>query len=169
MDDFSDAEFARRRMALADVLRKQGCDALLMCGEQRAGTGVCWLTGWPTSTEAIVLVMPGEQDVLWVEHYNHVPQAGVIARDAEVRWAERKGAQLPAEELKKRGVKRPGIMGSLSWGKSRQLAAAGFELIDLNGVYAWLRMRKSDEEIEWMRIGAAFSDLGIAALLRDAK
>jgi Xaa-Pro dipeptidase len=166
---FSDTEFARRRMALEDVLRKQGCDALLMCGEQRAGTGVCWLTGWPTSTEAIVLVMPREKDVLWVEHYNHVPQAGVIARDAEVRWAGRKGAQLPAEELKKRGVKRVGIMGALSWGKSRQLAAAGFELLDLNGDYAWLRMRKSDEEIEWMRIGAAFSDLGIAALLRDAK
>jgi Xaa-Pro aminopeptidase len=30
-------------------------------------------------------------------------------------------------------------------------------------------MRKSDEEIEWMRIGAAFSDLGIAALLNEAK
>ena len=30
-------------------------------------------------------------------------------------------------------------------------------------------MRKADEEIEWMRIGAAFSDLGVEALLREAK
>jgi Xaa-Pro aminopeptidase len=30
-------------------------------------------------------------------------------------------------------------------------------------------MRKSDEEIEWMRIGAALSDLGIEALLNEAK
>jgi Xaa-Pro dipeptidase len=29
-------------------------------------------------------------------------------------------------------------------------------------------MRKSDEEIEWMRIGAAFSDLGLASLIENA-
>ena len=44
-----------------------------------------------------------------------------------------------------------------------------FELLDLNDDYQWLRMRKSDEEIQWMRIGAAFSDLGFEALLRDAR
>ena len=37
---FSDAEFARRRRALGDVMEKHGCDALLLCGEQRVGTGV---------------------------------------------------------------------------------------------------------------------------------
>jgi Xaa-Pro aminopeptidase len=30
-------------------------------------------------------------------------------------------------------------------------------------------MRKSDEEILWMRIGAAFSDIGLAALLNEGK
>jgi Xaa-Pro dipeptidase len=59
-------------------------------------------------------------------------------------------------------------MGLLSWAKQRQLAAA-FELVDLNEEYKWLRMRKSDEEIEWMRIGAAFSDLGLASLLENAR
>jgi Xaa-Pro aminopeptidase len=165
---FSDAEFARRRGALAEVLRQHDCAALLMCGEQRAGTGVGWLTGWATTTEALVLFVPGERDVLWVEHYNHIPNARVIARDAEVRWAERRGAQLPAQEVACRGVRRLGIMGMLSWSKARQLAAE-FDLVDLNGDYARLRMRKSDEEIEWMRIGAAFSDLGIEALLAEAR
>jgi Xaa-Pro dipeptidase len=41
--------------------------------------------------------------------------------------------------------------------------------VDLSDDYQWLRMRKSDEEIEWMRIGAAFSDLGLQALLREAR
>jgi len=59
-------------------------------------------------------------------------------------------------------------MGLLSWRKSRQLAEE-FELVNLNDEYQWLRMRKSDEEIQWMRIGAAFSDLGLEALLRDAR
>src|SRR5262245_66613662 len=107
---FSDAEFARRREALTGVMQKHGCDALLLCGEQRVGTGVGWLTGWATTTDATVLFVPGERDVLWVEHYNHVPNATVIARDAQVRWGERKGAQLPVMEASRRGIKRVGIM-----------------------------------------------------------
>src|SRR5262249_8416875 len=86
----------------------------------------------------------------------------------QVRWGERKGAQLPVMEASRRGIKRVGIMGVLSWAKLRQLSAA-FTLIDLNADYAGLRMRKSDEEIEWMRIGAAFSDLRIEALLNEAR
>jgi len=165
---FSDQEFARRRAALAAVMRQRECDALLICGEQRVGTGVGWLTGWQTTTEALVLFMPDERDVLWVEHYNHVPNARKLAHEADVRWAERRGAQLPIEEARRRGIKRLGIMGALSWSKARQLSVA-IELVDLNADYAGLRMRKSDEEIDWMRIGAAFSDLGIAALLNEAK
>jgi Xaa-Pro dipeptidase len=165
---FSDAEFARRRSALTAVTQQHDCDALLICGEQRVGTGVGWLTGWATTTEALVLFVPGERDVLWVEHYNHVPNAVLIARDAEVRWGKRQGAHLPAREAARRGVKRLGVMGMLSWPKARQLSGE-FDLIDLNSDYARLRMHKSDEEIEWMRIGAAFSDLGIEALLREAK
>ena len=165
---FSDAEFVRRRSALTAVMQRHACDALLMCGEQRVGTGVGWLTGWATTTEALVLFVPGEPDVLWVEHYNHVPNATLIARDAEVRCAKRQGERLPAQEAAHRGIKRLGIMGMLSSPKARQLAGQ-FDLVDLNGEYAQSRMRKSDEEIEWMRIGAAFSDLGVEALLREAK
>ena len=165
---FSDQEFARRRAGLEAVMRERECDALLICGEQRVGTGVGWLTGWATTTEALVLFMPGERDVLWVEHYNHVPNARRIAQEADVRWAERRGAQLAIEEAHYRRLTRLGVIGTLSWSKLRQLSAA-FELVDLNADYAGLRMRKSDEEIDWMRIGAAFSDLGIAALLNEAR
>ncbi|HEX9224671.1 MAG TPA: hypothetical protein VF860_15180, partial [Candidatus Acidoferrales bacterium] len=49
---FSDAEMARRRSALARVMEEAEVDHLLMCGEQRAGTGVGWLTSWPTTVEA---------------------------------------------------------------------------------------------------------------------
>jgi hypothetical protein len=128
---FSDAEFSRRRRALAEVVREHRCDALLVCGEERVGTGVGWLTGWPTSAEAMVLFAPGERDVLWVEHVNHVPNARTLAPEAEVRWAGRLGAQLAVEELTRRGAKRVGVMGLLSWRKQRQLAAS-CELVDLN-------------------------------------
>ena len=164
---FSDQEFERRHQALAKIAAARDCDTILLCGEERAGTGVCWLTGWPTSTKAVVLFQPHEQDVLFVEHFNHIPNAREIARDAEVRWAQRRGVAAVAEELNKRGAKRVGIIGFLTWVNSQQLGA--FQLIDLSEDYAWLRMRKSDEEIDWMRIGAAFSDLGLQALLSEGK
>ena len=164
---FSDQEFLRRRQALAKIAAAHDCDAILVCGEERAGTGVCWLTGWPTSTKAVVLFQPHAQDVLFIEHYNHIPNAREIARDAEVRWAQRRGLAAIADELSKRGAIRVGIIGVLTWAGSRQLGA--FQLIDLSEDYAWLRMRKSDEEIDWMRIGAAFSDIGLQALLSEGK
>ena len=165
---FSAGEFARRRQALAEVAQRHDCDAILLCGEERAGTGVYWLTGWPTSSEAIVLFAPGERDMLFVEFHNHVPNARSMAVDAEVRWAERRGAQAVAEELARRRARRVGIMGLLSWPKARELSGR-FELVDLGEDYQWLRMRKSAEEIQWMRIGAAFSDAGLDALLRHAR
>lgn len=164
---FSDGEFARRRRALTEVALKHGCDAVLLCGEERTGTGVGWLTGWPTSARAFVIFQPGERDLLFVEHVNHVPNARQIAKDAEVRWAERRGAAAVAAEMERRGIRRLGVIGVLTWLHARQLSA--FELIDLSEDYRWLRMRKSDEEIDWMRIGAAFSDLALAALLREGR
>ena len=74
---------------------------------------------------------------------------------------------LRSEELNRRGAKRVGIIGVLTWLHARQLG--DFELVGLGTDYSWLRMRKSDEEIDWMRIGAAFSDLGLEALLRDGR
>jgi len=164
---FSDAEFARRRQGLADVSARCGCDAILLCGEQRTGTGVGWLTGWPASARAFVIFQPSERDLLFVEHVNHVPNARQIAKDAEVHWAELRGAQAVAEEMARRGIKRVGVIGVLTWLSAKQLGA--FDLVDLTEDYRWLRMRKSDEEIDWMRIGAAFSDLGLAALLIEGK
>jgi Xaa-Pro dipeptidase len=165
---FSDGEFQRRRRALEQVQRDNHCDAIVVCGEERAGTGVYWLTGWPTSSEAMVVFAAGERDVLFVEFHNHIPNARVMARDAQVRWSERQAAARVVDELHHRGARRVGVIGLLSWRKAAQLAAA-FELVDLGTAYQWLRMRKSDEEIAWMRIGAAFSDLGLEALLREAK
>ena len=62
----------------------------------------------------------------------------------------------------------PRCAGENGVARRRQLSAQ-FELVDLSEDYQWLRMRKSDEEIRWMRIGSAFSDLGLEALLQGAR
>ena len=160
---FSDAEYARRRRALAAVMEAHGCDHLLVCGEQRAGSGVQWLTGWPATIEALVIFKPPERERMFMEWYNHLPLARRIARDTDVRWGEHRGVQKTVAELKKNGARRVGIMGMLGFAKHRALAEH-FDCVDLNREYVRLRLVKSEEEIDWMRIGAAFSDLGQEAL-----
>lgn len=59
-------------------------------------------------------------------------------------------------------------MGPLVVAKWRQLEEH-FQLVGLDAEYARLRMIKSEEEIDWLRIGAALSDAGLAALLSGAK
>jgi Xaa-Pro aminopeptidase len=166
---FSDAEMARRRAALARVMEQAAVDHLLVCGEQRAGTGVAWLTSWPATVEAYVIVAPGAPQLMYVEWYNHWPLARKLARETEVRWGEHQGIEKVIADLKARGAKRVGLMGALGLSRCRKLEAVFGPLVDLNREYVRLRLVKSREEIDWMRIGAALTDLAIEALRREAK
>jgi Xaa-Pro aminopeptidase len=166
---FSDGEMARRRSALARVMEQAGVDHLLVCGEQRAGSGVGWLTSWPTTVEAYVIVAPGEPQVMYVEWYNHWPLAKKLARDTEVRWGEHHGFDKVIADLKTRGAKRVGLMGALAYSRCKKLEAAIGPLVDLNREYVRLRLVKSAEEIQWMKLGAALTDLAIEGLRREAK
>jgi Xaa-Pro aminopeptidase len=103
-----------------------------------------------------------------VEWYNHVPLAKRIAKDVDVRWGEHRGIALTVEELKRRGAKRIGVIGPLANRKLKELLA-GFEVVLLDADYVRLRLVKSEEEIEWLRIGAALSDAGFRALLEGTR
>src|SRR5260370_12128756 len=87
-----------------------------------------------------------------------------MARDTDVRSGEEKGIARVIEELARRGARRIGVIGPLSGPRWKALEAK-FELISLDGDYIKLRLVKSEEEIAWLRIGAALSDAGMAALV----
>lgn len=165
---FSAAEYGRRREALAALMQQHGCDHLLVCGEQRNGGGVQWLTAWPTSAEAYVLFEPSDQPRMYMEWYNHWPLAKHIATDIDVRWGEHRGIDLVVEELRRRGAKRVAFIGPIGVGKFKKLEAA-FEMIDANRKFIAIRLIKSEEELQWMRIGAALSDLGQTALREELR
>jgi len=107
--------------------------------------------------------------VMYVEWYNHWPLARKLARDTEVRWGEHRGIDKVVADLKSRGAKRIGLMGALGLAKCRKVEAVFGPLIDLNREYVRLRLVKSQEEIDWMRIGAALTDLAIEGLRREAR
>jgi Xaa-Pro dipeptidase len=166
---FSTEEIDRRRRLLVGAMQKMQVDHLLVCGEQRVGSGVGWLTGWPATTEALVIVSPHEKNVMFMEWYNHIPLARRIAIDTDVRWGEHAGIDKVIVELERRGARRVGFMGPLGLRKGRKLEGALEALVDMNREYVELRLEKSAEELDWLRVGAAFSDASIEALRRQLK
>jgi len=163
---FSDAEMARRRRAVEALLAEARCEHLVFCGANRFGSAVQWLTGWPVTTEAVGVLSPGQRDALFVQYHNHVPQARKLARDADVAWGGQSSIGAAIDELNKRGARadRVATVGPLSAEQHAALSAAFGKPTSLNKGYIRLRQIKSAEEVDWMRIGAHFSDLGMLAL-----
>ena len=165
---FSDAEYARRHQALSNVMEHAGVDHLLVVTDHRVGNAPQWVTSWPGTVEAYVIFKPDVKMTMFVEWYNHFPLAKKIARGIDVQWGEHRGIPKTIAELKRRGAKRIGVMGPLVVAKWRMLEEH-FEVMGLDAEYIKLRTIKSAEEIEWLRIGAALSDAGLAALVSGAK
>jgi Xaa-Pro aminopeptidase len=165
---FSDAEYAHRHRALQAVMESVGVDSLLVVTDHRTGNAPQWVTGWPGTVEAYVVFKPGEQMVMHVEWFNHFPLAKKLAMGCDVRWSEHRGIPLTIAELKKRGAKRIGLVGPLLPRKQRELEKE-FSIVELDAEYVRLRLIKSEEEVDWLRIGAAFSDAGFAALLAGTR
>jgi Xaa-Pro aminopeptidase len=166
---FSDGEMVRRREAVERLLAEAECRHLVFCGANRTGSAVQWLTQWPVTAEAVGVLTPGERDALFVQYVNHATLAGILADKADVAWGGESCIAAAIEVLKRRGARQNEVatIGPVSADQHAALSAAFGAPKNLNRAYTRLRQVKSAEELDWMRIGAHFSDLGMAAL-RDS-
>jgi Xaa-Pro aminopeptidase len=163
---YSVPEMARRRAAIEAILTEAEVDHLVFCGANRSGSAVQWLTRWPVTAEAVGVLSPGLPDALFVQYVNHAPLAQRLAADAEVAWGGESSIRQAVAVLEKRGARRDrvGAVGPMTFEQHGVLAARFGRIVDLNRAYIRLRKVKSAEEIDWYRIGAHFSDAGMAAL-----
>jgi len=168
---FTSQEMSRRHTLAWEAMEEAGVDHLVVHGSQRAGSAIPWFTGWPVTREALAILTPGEQDVLLIQFFNHVPAAREIAAGAQVSWGGPSTIEKAVEVLRQRGsaAGRVGVVGALPHGYYSFLAGAVTDVIDLNRAYTELRLVKSAEEIDWLRIGAWLSDLAITALHEQAR
>lgn len=166
---FSDEELARRRAAIHGVMDERGTRHLVLYGANRFGSAVPWLTGWPVTREAAVVLTPAEPDVLLVQFHNHVPNARRLALDADVRWGGPSTIATVVEVLERHGAHGSTVAfaGPLTAGQRDALAASFGDVEDLTGQITALRLIKSSEELEWIRVGAELSDRSIEALRRE--
>jgi Xaa-Pro dipeptidase len=180
---------ARRREAVTGLLREHGADQALVYGLDRSGSAVEWLTGWPVTREAALLLRPGERDLLFVCFNNHVPNARRLAPGADVLPgnASALGAALdilasradrgpmasapPGPGRPRRPARPPrlGVIGPVPARAGDRLAATAGQVVFLDREYTSLRLVKSGEELAWMRAGAAMSDDAVAALVATAR
>ena len=76
-----------------------GVEYALVYGANRSGSAVSWLTQWPVTREALLVVGPDEDDdVLLVSYFNHVPQARTLSA-VRVSWAGQRAVATALDHL----------------------------------------------------------------------
>lgn len=164
---FSAAEMRRRRAAFAQQMERAGAAYAFVYGANRSGSAVSWLTGWPVTREALLVIGPDEDDdVLLVSYFNHVPQGRRLS-STRVEWAGARPVATALDVIAARGrlPERIGIAGALPYDQYLLLAGRIADVADLGPAYTRLRLVKSDEEVAVMRRAAALTDAAVAALV----
>ena len=168
---FSEAEFTRRYAAMREAMRAADLAALVLYSTASAYNELLYLSNFITAREAF-LVFPGEgESTLFVQYFNHVPDARRVANIADVRWGGPDTAATVTGNLLERGLaqQRIGLVGPITFKQyemlRKTLPQAVF--VDFAPQMAQLRLIKSAEEIAFLRKGAEFSDLAIEALERE--
>ncbi|HEV2581048.1 MAG TPA: Xaa-Pro peptidase family protein [Ktedonobacteraceae bacterium] len=170
---FSSAEYARRNAAVRAAMQEADLAALIIYGTPGAYNEVLYLSNFLTTRESM-LVFPIEgEPTLFVQMYNHVPNARRVASIADVRWGGPDTSLAAAGNLQERALaaSRIGLLGALPYKSYESLKRAlpHATFIDFSRQVSQLRLVKSDEEIAFLRKGAEFSNLAVAALAREAR
>ena len=170
---FSNKEFARRHATAREIMETNSLHGLLLFGNRAASNEIQYLTNHIVAFEGLLLFPAEGEPVLWVNYANHVADARRISIVDDVRWGGDDIAETAAAELTRNGLgaARIGIGGPLTHSRwmTLQRLCPQLELIDVQRILNEQRLVKSEEEIEWARIGAQLSDLAIDALARDAR
>ena len=156
---------------MQDVMAAAGVAHLVAYGSERTGSAVQWLSEWPVTREAALVVTPGEPPHLLVQHYNHLPNARRIAADCVVEWGGPSTITRLQEILGARLTdgQRVGVLGPLGYRDHRDLVTSLGDLVSLDREYQRLRLVKSSEEIVRLEIAAKLSDRAVEAIAAEAR
>ena len=176
---FTDGEYERRHDATRKLMADEGCDVLVFYGTSaQGGTGqadVYYLTQHMGRQENILVFFADQEPVLLVTAFNHVPNALRQSVVADTRFGGAKTAfgQTILDVLKEKGSapRRVGLVGWVPFQITEPLSGglSGAELVDLTGRFRTLRVTKSAEELEWLRLGCARTDAAMAAMVEGMR
>lgn len=178
---FSTEEMERRWSLARDMMRRHELDGLLVFGNSGVNrhneANIFWLTNH-LDLHHNYLVAPADTSIepaLYTGLTNHVPNARQVSDVPIIEWGGYNPAETVVARLREIGLEggRLGLVGvnqkfgmGMPYQHYRRLCEALPELtlMDVTGAFARLREVKSDEEIQWLRKAAAFTDRTIHAL-----
>ncbi len=173
---FSAREFDRRYAAARAMMAREGIDVLVVYGNSGISrhnhADIHYLSGFLGNRNNYVALSTRADPVLFTQSYNHVQNAREVSV-IETRWGGIDSAQAVSEYVLA-VERRPGTLGYvgevpvqsyLTW----QRALAGWRFKDMIGPFHQLRLRKSAEELAWLRKGAEFSDAALRNLIDKVK
>jgi Xaa-Pro aminopeptidase len=173
---FSAREFARRHAAIRDLMDREGLEAVVVYGTSGVNrhdhADVHYVSGFLGNRNNYAVVTRQEAPLIFVQSFNHVPNARESAA-IRVEWGGASSAATIAGYLRDAGLRNAaiGYVGELpvqayhTW--QRELAGCRFS--DITRAFRRLRLVKSEEEIDWLRRGAAFTDRALQALIDGAR
>jgi len=170
---FSDAELERRHKAVYRLIEQEGVDAALFYGSGRYASDIYWLSDWPSSREAYLLMRNGKEPVILMQLFNHYPMARVMSAIKDVRWAGANTTDSVVDLIRECGLesKKIGLIGSITYQVYNKLRekypSAAF--VDLSGKLRMMRTVRSAEEIERIHFASRLTDQSIQALAESLR
>jgi Xaa-Pro aminopeptidase len=171
---FSEEEVNRRHSLVRAFIEDNGVDALVVFGwsaqNRAAQADVYYLSGYMGMRDNYVVFPREGEPVLFAQSYNHVPNAADVSFLGDVRWGGVDNGQTIGEELLRRGLGKAGVIGWMPYqhyDSMRRAAGDAISFQDVTARFRRIRLKKSDEELEWLKRGARFTDAALAGL-RDA-
>jgi len=181
---FTDAEFQRRGDLARDLMRREELSALVIFGNSGINrhneANVFWLTNYlDLHHNYLVFPLDGEATLL-TGLVNHVPNARLVSVIEDTRWGTYDPAKEIVAKLKRDGIGKGrfglvGINATFGMGMPYQHyqtlseSLPEVEWIDVTRDYARLRVIKSEEEFDWLKIAAAYTDDTVSALEHETK
>jgi Xaa-Pro aminopeptidase len=148
-----------------------GLDALVVFGwsaqNRAAQADVYYLSGYMGMRDNYVLFPRDGEPTLFAQSYNHVPNASDVSFLDDVRWGGVDNGQTIGEALLAASIKKVGVVGWMPYQHYDSMRRAAGEAVSFQDVtprFRRVRLKKSTEELEWLRRGAAFTDAALAGL-----
>lgn len=173
---FSAGEFARRHAAVRALMARHGIDVLVVYGNsslyRHNQADIHYLTGFLGNRNNYVVFPAHAAPVLFAQSFNHVPNAREISA-IETRWGGIQSSRTVAQYILDvhAGAGTLGYVGEvpvqsyLLW----QREVPGWHFMDLTQDFHRLRLRKSAEELDWLRQGATLTDAAIYHLITSVR
>jgi len=168
---FSDVEIARRRALVSDFVEQHHLDGLVVFGwsaqNRTAQADVYYLSGYLGMRDNYVVVSAENEATLFAQSYNHVPNATEVSFLDDVRWGGVDNGETIGEELVRLGLRNVGVIGWMPYQQHdsmRRTTGDQCRFEDVTAGFRKIRLKKSDEELQWLQRGAFFTDAALAGL-----